>query len=253
MAWDPGVYLRYERYRLQPALDLLARIDHAAAKTIYDLGCGPGNVTLRLAARWPDAQVTGIDNSEEMLEKARTRAPSLTWRRGDISAFDGRDADIVFSNAALNWVPDHESVVPRLFGALKEGGVLAIQVPRNYAQPSHAEIISCIEEGSWRDRLLPHVTFENVQPPGFYFDLLDGRAADLELWETNYIHALEGDDPVLDWIMGTALRPIADALEGAERADFLDQMRTRYSAAYPPRADGTTLFPMQRLFILARR
>lgn len=253
MAWDPSLYLRYERYRRQPALDLLARIDHAAPAVVYDLGCGPGNVTILLAERWPDARVTGIDSSPEMLDKASSVATSLEWRQGDISAFDASDVDIVFSNAALNWVPDHGTVLPRLFDALGENGVLAIQVPRNYAQPSHAEIVGCIEEGVWRDRLRPHLTFEHVQPPEFYFDLLCGEAADLELWETNYIHVLQGSDPVLNWIMGTALRPIADALEEPERKVFLDQMRERYRAAYPPRPDGTTLFPMQRLFVLARR
>lgn len=253
MAWDPGLYLRYERYRRQPALDLMARIDHADAATIYDLGCGPGNVTALLADRWPGARVIGIDSSPEMLEKAADLAPSITWQCGDIAAFDAHDADVVFSNAALNWVPDHGAVVPRLFDALRKGGVLAIQVPRNYAQPSHAEIISCIDDGVWRDRLRPHVTFEHVQEPAFYFDLLNDRASDLELWETNYIHALEGEDPVLAWIMGTALRPIANALEEPERTTFLEEMRARYRAAYPPRPDGTTLFPMQRLFILARR
>ncbi len=253
MPWDPALYLRYERYRKQPALDLLARIDHASPEVVFDLGCGPGNVTMLLAEQWPRAKVTGVDTSQEMLGEARQRAPKLAWKREDISAFDADDADVVFTNAALNWVADHGRVVARLFECLRPGGVLAIQMPRNYEQPSHAEIVACIEGSPWRDRLRPHLTFMHVQPPEFYYDLLAPVATDLEIWETNYIHTLSGDDPVLQWIMGTALRPIAGALEEPERGVFLDQMRQRYRAAYPPRPDGNTLFPMQRLFVLARR
>lgn len=253
MTWDPDLYLRYERYRKQPALDLLARVDHAAPEVVYDLGCGPGNVTMLLAERWPRAKVSGVDTSQEMLGEARQRAPKLAWKQQDISVFDADDADIVFTNAALNWVADHGRVVARLFECLRSGGVLAIQMPRNYEQPSHAEIEACIEDGPWRDRLLPHLTFTHVQPPEFYYDLLAPVATDLEIWETNYIHTLSGEDPVLQWIMGTALRPIAGALEEPERGVFLEQMRQRYRAAYPPRPDGNTLFPMQRLFVLARR
>lgn len=253
MAWDPNLYLRFDRYRRQPAIDLLARIDLQAPAHIFDLGCGPGNVTTMLRARWPEADVTGIDSSQEMLAQAREHDPSLTWIEEDISCFATRDADLIFSNAAFNWVPNHAQVMPRLVESLSANGVLAVQMPRNYAQPTHTEILACIAAEPSRAHLNTAVSYDHVQPPGFYYDVLAPLVQDLDIWEVNYTHILSGDDPVLTWFMSTALRPVLEALEGAEREEFLEEMRVRYRAAYPPRPDGNTLFEMQRLFLVARR
>ena len=253
MAWDPELYLKFDKYRRQPAIDLLARIELTAPVRVFVLGCGPGNVTTLLASRWPSAKVTGLDSSQEMLAEARVRDPSINWLQQDISAFASKDVDLIFSNAAFNWVPDHEQIIPRLVASLSEGGVLAMQMPRNYAQPSHTEILECIAEQSSRDCLSALVSYDHVQPPAFYYDVLAPIVRDVEIWEINYTHILSGDDPVLAWFMATAMRPMLDMLKGAERSEFLEDMRTRYIAAYPPRSDGNTLFELQRLFLMARR
>ena len=253
MAWDPDLYLKFDAYRRQPAIDLLARIDLTTPVRVFDLGCGPGNVTALLAARWPSAKVTGLDSSQEMLAQARVRDPSINWVQQDISAFASKDVDLIFSNAAFNWVPDHERVIPHLVSGLSEGGVLAMQMPRNYAQPSHTEILECIATQASRDCLSALVSYDHVQPPAFYYDILAPLVQDIEIWEINYTHILSGDDPVLAWFMATAMRPMLDVLRGAERSKFLEDMRTRYIAAYPPRSDGNTLFELQRLFLMARR
>jgi trans-aconitate 2-methyltransferase len=253
VAWDPDLYLKFDTYRCQPAIDLLARIDLTAPARVFDLGCGPGNVTTLLLARWPGAKITGLDSSQEMLAQARDRDPSINWVQEDISAFTLKDADLIFSNAAFNWVPDHEQMIPRLVAGLSEGGVLAVQMPRNYAQPSHTEILECIAAQASRNRLNALVSYDHVQPPAFYYDVLAPLVQDIEVWEINYTHILSGNDPVLAWFMATAMRPMLDVLEGTERSDFLEDMRARYRAAYPPRSDGNTLFELQRLFLMARR
>jgi trans-aconitate 2-methyltransferase len=253
VAWDPDLYLKFDRYRRQPAVDLLARVDLSAPGQVFDLGCGPGNVTTLLSARWPKANVTGLDSSQEMLAQARDRDSSINWVQEDISAFSAMQTDLIFSNAAFNWVPDHGQIMPRLVAGLSEGGVLAVQMPRNYAQPTHTEILACIAAEPSRDHLSALVSYDHVQPPGFYYDVLAPLVQDLEIWEINYTHILSGEDPVLAWFMATALRPMLDVLEGDERTGFLGDMRARYRAAYPPRADGNTLFEIQRLFLLARR
>jgi len=253
VVWDPGLYLKFDRYRRQPAIDLLARIDLAAPTQVFDLGCGPGNVTALLRNRWPDAAVNGIDSSPEMLAQARDAEPAITWIQEDISRFATSDADLIFSNAAFNWVPDHGELMPRLVAGLAADGVLAVQMPRNYAQPTHTEILECIaSKPSWK-RLGALVSYDHVQPPAFYYDVLAPLVQDLEIWEINYTHILSGDDPVLSWFSATALQPILGALEGDDRDEFLEAMRARYAAAYPPRSDGNTLFEMQRLFLMARR
>jgi trans-aconitate 2-methyltransferase len=253
VAWDPSLYLRFERYRVQPALDLLARIELQAPTRIFDLGCGPGNVTTKLRERWPDADVTGIDTSQEMLAKARALDPVITWVEKDIAGFSTQAADLIFSNAAFNWVPNHAQLMPRLVASLADGGVLAVQMPRNYAQPTHTEILECIAAKPSRAHLKAAVSYEHVQPPGFYYDVLAPLVRDIDIWEVNYTHILTGEDPVLSWFMSTAMRPILEVLEGVAKEEFIEEMRARYRAAYPPRADGNTLFEMQRLFLVARR
>lgn len=253
-SWDPAQYLKFADHRLRPALDLMARIPPIAARTVYDLGCGPGTITRLLAERWPDAEVTGIDSSPAMLAKARALAPEIEFTEADLAGWaPSAPADLLFSNATLQWLGDHAALLPRLVSLVAPGGVLAVQMPRNFDAPSHVALAETVADRRWRDRLLPLLRRSPVAAPSLYHRWLAPEAATLDIWETEYLHRLDGADPVVEWTRGTALRPFLDVLDGAERERFLAEYRQRVAAAYPTEADGTTLFPFRRLFIVACR
>ena len=253
MPWDPAQYLRFASARLRPALDLLARIEADTPATVVDLGCGTGNVTALLAARWPDADVVGVDDSPEMLARAAADHPGLRFVAGDVSSWrPDRPAAVVYSNAALHWLDDHDRLFPDLLGAVARGGTLAVQMPRNHHAPSHTAVAAAVAAGPWAGRLRPLLRPFPVREPAFYHDLLAPAAA-LDIWETEYLHVLTGDDPVAEWTRGSLLRPLLAALDADIAARFYADYSARIAAAYPRRADGTTLFPFRRLFIVARR
>ena len=253
-AWDPSQYLKFAGHRLRPALDLMGRIDAGSPATVYDLGCGTGNVTRILADRWSDARVIGVDSSPDMLAAARTESPAIAWVEADLNTWTpDSPADVLYSNAAFHWLDDHETLFPHLVGLLAPGGVLAVQMPRNHAAPSLACIIEAAEAGPWIDTLRPILRPAPVAAPEVYYDILRPLVSELEIWETVYVQALEGDNPVVEWTMGTALRPALDALEGQDRALFLAEYTERVQAAYPKQADGRTLLPFRRLFMTARK
>lgn len=253
MTWDPSQYLKFASERLRPAIDLLSHVPLEAPATIYDLGCGAGNVTRLLKERWPAGAVTGVDSSPEMLARAREAAPGLAWIEADLATWSPpAPADLIYSNAALHWLDDHAALFPRLLGLLRSGGTLAVQMPRNHGAPSHTGMIAAARSGPWAARLEPLLRPDPVAEPGFYYDVLRPEAAALDIWETEYLHALEGDDPVVSWTRGTALKPLLDALAEPDRSAFLDDYRARMRAAYPRRGDGRTLFPFRRLFLVAR-
>lgn len=250
--WEPGQYLAYSGPRARPAQDLLARIAAEAPANVYDLGCGAGNVTRLLSKRWPEARLVGIDSSAEMLRAAAAEMPKGAWIEADLATWSPEGpADVLFSNAVLHWLGDHDQLFPRLLDWLAPGGVLAVQMPANFDAPSHTGIAMSAREAPWRDRLEPLLRPPPVAAPATYHDLLAPLCATLDIWETTYLHVLEGEDPVLNWIKGTALRPLLAALEEADRPAFEAACATRLRQAYPPRPDGRTLFPFRRLFIVA--
>jgi trans-aconitate 2-methyltransferase len=251
VGWDAAQYLKFAGHRVRPAIDLLGRIDLEAPAEVYDLGAGAGNVTRLLKARWPRARVTGVDASEEMLARAAAEAPDIVWQRADLATWrPPRPADLIYSNAALHWLHDHDRLFPELLAALRPGGVLAVQMPRNFSAPSHTAIAEAAVRGPWRTRLEPLLRPPPVAEPGFYYDLLAPRTATLDIWETEYLHVLEGDDPVKEWTKGTWLRPFLAALADPERSRFEACYAELVARAYPRRADGRTLFPFRRLFIV---
>jgi trans-aconitate 2-methyltransferase len=255
-SWDAAQYLHFAGERMRPALDLLHRIPGGfAPRRIVDLGCGTGEITLALKQRWPDAEVTGLDSSGTMLDTARGLGGEVAWLKADIADWSpAQPFDLIFSNAALQWLNGHEALFPRLLGTVAPGGVLAVQMPRNFAAPSHRLMRETAAEAPWSGRLKPLLRAEPVLPPERYYGLLSALAAEIDLWESEYLHVLEGEAPVLEWVKGTGLRPLLDALtDPAERAEFIARYRGRLAEAYPRRPDGKTLFPFRRLFLIARR
>jgi trans-aconitate 2-methyltransferase len=254
MSWSPERYLAFGDHRTRPAVDLLARVALAAPARVADLGCGPGNSTALLCARWPQAEVVGLDSSPEMLAKARASGLSARWLEADLAGWVPAGAfDLLYSNAALQWLPDHARLLPRLLDALPPGGVLAVQMPRNFDAPSHVLLREVADRGPWAARLASRLLRAPVAAPEHYYDLLQPQAAALDIWESEYLQILEGDDPVLSWTRSTALRPVIAALDPDEQARFEADYAKRLRLAYPRRADGQTLFPFRRLFIVATR
>lgn len=253
--WDPKQYLTFADHRARPALDLMAQVALAAPHSIYDLGCGPGTITRLLAERWPDAAVVGVDTSAEMLATAQREAPDATFQRADIAHWSPpAPADLLFSNAALHWLDDHAALLPRLVSHLAPDGVLAIQMPCNQDSPSHRLMDEAAAAGPWRAKLAAvRPVYRSVETPDSYYRILAPLARQVDIWQTTYLHVLEGENPVVQWTKGTALRPCLDALTEPERRAFLDAYAARVAAAYPRQPDGRTLLPFRRLFIVARR
>ena len=252
MAWDPTLYLKFGDERLRPGFELLARIGDLPAGPLYELGCGTGVHARAIAARWPERVLTAIDHSPEMLTKAAAEASSIRWVEADIAQWTApAPGALIFSNATLQWLGEHERLFPHLLRQLVGGGVLAVQMPRNHDQPSHQAMLAAAEAGPWRTRLRPLLRPSPVAPPAVYYDLLRPLAARLDIWETTYLHELAGENPVAEWTKGTALKPLLDALEGDQRRDFEAAYRARVAEAYPPAASGRTLFPFRRLFLIA--
>lgn len=252
--WDPSQYLRFADQRARPALELLARVPAAAPAVVYDLGCGAGNVTRLLADRWPAARVTGVDASSEMLAQAATTPTAIRWVEADLSTWQPDEpADVLYSNATLHWLPDHGALFPRLVAALRPGGSLAVQMPQSFASPSHVLMRETLVDVTGRtgsETILGSLA-SPVGDPAWYYDLLAPRAATVDVWTTEYLHVLHGEDPVLEWVKGTGLRPTLERLGDDERPRFLAEYARRLRAAYPRRPDGTTLYPFRRLFVVA--
>ena len=254
MNWNPDQYLKFSDHRLRPAVDLLSRIEATAPHLIYDLGCGAGNVTRLLRVRWPKARIIGVDGSSAMLDKARRASSEIEWVQADLAEWAPEaPADIIFSNAALHWLDDHAALFPALLRGLADGGTLAVQMPRNHGAPSHTGMLEAARGGPWFARLKERLRESPVARPEFYWDLLAGTGVRPDIWETEYLHALEGSDAVVQWTAGTALRPLLDALDEPWRSAFLADYTRRMAEVYPRRHDGVTLFPFRRLFILAKR
>ena len=253
MPWDPIQYLRFDGERLRPALDLLARIPLGAAEDIVDLGCGPGHITKILKSRWPSARVTGVDRSREMLEQAAAGAPEFQWRLADLAEWHpDRPVDLIYANASLHWLDDHQSLFPHLMADLKPGGWLAVQMPRNHDRPSHLAAFEAAEGGPWRARLNPLLRKQPVAEPEAYLRWLSPGASHLDIWQTDYLHLLEGPDSVAAWTQGSLLVPLLEALREDEKEPFLEAYRCRLREAYPSDGEGLTPFWFRRLFLVAQ-
>jgi trans-aconitate 2-methyltransferase len=255
-SWDPVIYERYKTYRDRAALDLLLQIPaDLDPHEIWDLGCGTGEHAAVLAARHPGAEVHGLDSSPDMLAQARRRETRVAWVEADVAAFAPKATpDLIFTNAALQWVAGHERLFPNLAGRLSRDGVFACQMPQTWDCPWHVALRETADDPRWAEHFAAVGRAPPVADPEAYYDWLAPVCGSVDIWSTTYLHVLEGEDPVVDWMMGTGLRPYLDALaEPHVRSAFLDAYRDRVARVVPMRADGTTLFAFPRLFILARR
>lgn len=252
--WNPRQYRAYSSHRSRPFFELLARVGADAPSYVVDLGCGPGERTADLAARWPGAVVEGVDDSERMIAEARRSAGgSVRFTVGDLAEWaPGRPVDVIFSNAAFQWVPAHRRLFPGWVEALAPGGWLAFGMPGNFDGPSHTLLRELCDSPRWADRLGGVNRHNVVGDPQEYLALLGDLGCEVDAWETTYLQVLQGEDPVLGWMKGTALRPALDVLtDTAERGEFLAELAGLLRQAYPPRPYGT-VFPFRRIFVVAR-
>lgn len=252
--WDPSVYLRHADDRARPFHDLLARVGASAPDRVVDLGCGPGGLTRLLAERWPAAYVLGVDSSPEMIRRAQAYAIAgkCEFVRADVRAWrSDAQVDVLVSNAMLQWVPGHLELLAGWAAGLRPGGWLAIQVPANFDAPSHALMREIATSPRWRAALagvLRHA--DAVETPATYLEVLARAGWTVDAWQTTYLHLLSGDDAVLDWVRGTGLRPVLDALTADEAHEFVTAYAARLRAAYP-RTEHGTVFPFTRTFVVA--
>jgi trans-aconitate 2-methyltransferase len=252
--WDPAVYHRYGNERSRPFLDLLARVAAGKPRAVVDLGCGTGELTAGLAARWPQARVSGLDSSPEMIAKARALAAPVEFAVGDLREWQpGPDSDVVVTNAALQWVPDHRELIDRWVRALPAGAWFAMQVPGNFAAPSHRALRELARSAPYAAAVGEIVREAPVDDPAGYAALLTDAGAAVDAWETTYVHLLPStgaDHPVLRWMEGTALRPVKAALDDTRWPEFRAALGARLAAEYPAR-NGFVAFPFRRIFVVA--
>lgn len=251
--WDPKLYMRYGRQRTQPSIDLVAKIDVVSApRTIIDVGCGPGNSTQMLRNRWPQAPTVGIDNSSKMIEEARRTYPQGKWVLADASSFVPENSfDVVFSNAALQWIPDHERLIPRLAGWLSERGALAVQIPMFEQMPVAEAVAAVVSSARWSSRLQDAGRSLFRHDRRYYYDLLSNHFEAFDMWETDYLHVMDSHDAIVEWMRSTAIRPYLEELsDDAERSAFESEVRTEVSRRYPVQSDGRVIYAFKRLFFV---
>jgi trans-aconitate 2-methyltransferase len=254
MSWNPQQYLKFSEHRLRPAVDLLMRIPELPVRSVADLGAGAGNVTKLIKERWQDATVVGVEGSAKMIAAARTTAPEIEWLHQDLGLWrPPHKYDVIYSNAALHWLPGHAQLFPNLMENVEPGGILAVQMPRNFKAPSHLLIAETALNGPWRSQVEHLVLPPPVGEPEFYHDILAPLSKEVDIWETEYLQVLEGDNPVKEWTKGTWLTRYLDVLQSDDKAAFEAAYAERVAKAYPRNSRGQTLFPFRRLFIVAQR
>jgi trans-aconitate 2-methyltransferase len=253
--WDSGLYLRYELERTQPSIDLVSRIEFKSPAAIIDLGCGPGNSTRVLRERWPAAQITGLDSSTAMIEKARQSSDAIVWKIGDIQTWhEPNRFDLIFANASLQWVGDHESLTKRLLEAVKLSGVFAFQMPALYNQPADKAIRDVSKSPAWESHRLSDRHVTRTHTPGEYYDWLAPLSKQLQIWETVYFHEMANHEAIVEFYSSTALKPYLGGLPTAELKDqFQASILEAFRSLFPPQRNGKVLFSFRRIFLIAVR
>lgn len=251
-AWSPNLYLKFNKQRMRPACDLLEHVPITAASQIVDLGCGPGNSTELLRKRFPEASITGIDSSTEMLLEARKRLPSATFIESDASTWEPAEkTDLVFANALFQWIPNHLEVLKRLLKGLCSEAVLAIQVPDNLQEPSHALMNEISAKPQWAKKFAKPIKRESIHSISTYYNELITLATQVDIWRTEYYHPLPNIETLIEMLSSTGLRPFLGRLNDQEQRDWLAEYKEHLITAYPALSDGNILFCFPRLFIVA--
>ena len=253
--WDSAQYVQFVNERTQPAIDLVSRIHANDPHKIVDIGCGPGNSTQVLAERFPYAAILGIDSSDEMIRTAKENYPSLHFRKCDARielAELGNDFDIVFSNACIQWLPDHPSLFRNMMSLLKTGGVLAVQTPMNYEEPIHKIISAVTTSAVWKQKFPDPRIFYNLTP-GEYHDLLSGLTDTFTLWQTTYFHRMKSHEAIMEWYRGTGLRPYLSMLSETDKAVFEKEIYEQVVSSYPVQKNGEIIFRFPRFFLTAEK
>jgi len=253
--WKPNLYLVFEKERTQPAIDLVMKIEHENPARILDIGCGPGNSTNVLQVRWPHAEIIGLDNSQAMIEQAHATYPNMNWvhadAAGDLSALG--KFDIVFSNAAIQWIPNQEKLLANLFNFLQPGGVLAVQVPNPGKMPIHVELKKLSASEEWKDHFAALSSTYSLHTEHAYYDMLCGLTGCIDLWVTNYCHVMDNHAQIVKWYSGAGLRPYLDCLTDENtRNAFLQDYEHGLRRSHPAQKDGKILFPFTRIFFVAK-
>jgi trans-aconitate 2-methyltransferase len=253
--WSASQYLKFEDERTRPARDLLAQVPLTKLRKAVDMGCGPGNSTELIAARYPDARVEGVDSSPDMLRQARERLPNCTFAQADLTTWTPEaGTDLLYANAVFQWVPNHAAVLKRLLEALPQGGVLAVQMPDNLDEPSHTLMQQAARDPRWAEKLRDAAARRDRLPSvDAYYDLFRPLSARLDIWHTIYNHPMDGTAGIVEWLKGTGLRPFLDPLTAEEKPAFLDLYQSQLGKAYPARVDGKVILRFPRLFIVAQR
>jgi trans-aconitate 2-methyltransferase len=258
MTWSAAQYVTFESERTRPVRDLLAAAPLTAARSAVDIGCGPGNSTEVLAARFPDARVKGLDSDPDMIAAARKRLPGVSFELADIRTWIERlppaSEHVILANAVLQWLPDHAALLPALASKLVAGGCLAVQMPDNLGEPAQLALREMAGAGSWRDKLAKvDEVRSRIQTADWYFGVLRPHCSRVDVWRTTYYHPLAGAAAIVEWFKGSGLRPFLEPLDAHEKADYLARYTARIERAYPSAADGTVLLPFPRLFIVAAK
>ncbi len=253
--WNPDLYRQFEAERTRPAQELLSRIPLTQVKFATDLGCGPGNSTELLCKAWPDAHITGLDSSQAMLDKARQRLPCCSFSCEDIRHWQAaQPQDVIYANASLQWLTEHQTLFPRLITQLAPSGVLAVQMPDNLEQPTHRLMREVARRAAWADMINPQATDrKTLLSAEQYYDLLSGSGCRVDIWRTTYYHIMSSPQAIVNWLRATGLRPFLTALDEQQEKAYLAAFQSEIARAYPARTDGHLLMAFPRLFMVAQK
>lgn len=253
--WNAQLYLKFKKERTQPSIDLINRLNFQNPKKVIDIGCGPGNSTALLKKHYPDAYILGVDSSPNMIEKAVKECPDIDFMLFDASKdFDmlDRDFDIVFSNACIQWVPDHKRLLTDMMSILNPGGIMAVQVPNQVEMSINSVISEVTKSDKWKSKFRSERKFHNLAEEE-YFDLLYEISSDFSMWKTIYFHRLPSQESIVEWYKSTGLRPYLEVLNDDEKSDFEKDILQKVKEHYPICAGGEVIFRFYRLFFIAKR